>query len=109
MSRIEEKFLTGDKKGMSAIRRRFQAARGARASIKPGARAPGFKAQKWLEPAKRAIAHGLSPTAWAHFLCLTRSSGLRPRLYAVVRFADWSHVHSPLCCRSFATSPVHPV
>jgi hypothetical protein len=40
------------------------------------------------EPAKRAAA--LSPASRARFIFLLRSWGLRPRLYAFVRFADFN-------------------
>ena len=40
------------------------------------------------EPAKRAAA--LSPASRARFIFLLRSWGLRPRLYAFVRFAEFN-------------------
>ena len=54
--------------------------------IKPGAQAPGKKIKTGVEPAERAAA--LSPASRARILFITRSWGLRPRLYSAVRFAD---------------------
>ena len=70
--------------------------RGADASIKPGALAPGSRQEKRSKPAKRAAAESfrgmLSATALTRFAgsieiwCLTWGS--RPRLYADIRSAD---------------------